>query len=224
MKCAAVDFLTEDSLKALDRTILMNRAEPRPDSSKCGDTVWLSATDSSGLSVSFIQSIYWEFGSGVILPQSGVTWQNRGTSFSLNETDINCLKPSRLPFHTIQPAMAELSDGRLMSYGTMGGEGQPQTQAAIFSRYTIPGQDLQSTVTAPRWLLYRTWGEATNNLKIEYRFESRVVEAMCALGHDVQVVGPFEEFMGHPGAIVWHPDGLLEGASDPRSDGVVAAR
>ncbi|MBC8831724.1 gamma-glutamyltransferase, partial [Escherichia coli] len=70
-------------------------------------------------------------------PQSGVTWQNRGTSFGLGENDTNRLEPSRLPFHTIQPAMAELSDGRLMSYGTMGGEGQPQTQAAIFSRYVL---------------------------------------------------------------------------------------
>lgn len=69
--------------------------------------------------------------------------------------------------------MAELSDGRLMSYGTMGGEGQPQTQAAIFSRYALHGQDLQSTVTAPRWLLGRTWGEENNNIKIEIPIRSR---------------------------------------------------
>lgn len=224
MERAAVDFLTEESLAALDKTVATDRAAPWPDPSKHGDTVWLAATDRSGLSVSFIQSIYWEFGSGVVLPQSGVTWQNRGTSFGLGENDTNRLEPSRLPFHTIQPAMAELSDGRLMSYGTMGGEGQPQTQAAIFSRYALHGQDLQSTVTAPRWLLGRTWGEENNNLKIESRFDAGTIEAMRSLGHDVQVVGPFEEFMGHAGAIVWHPDGLLEGASDPRSDGVVAAR
>jgi len=224
MERSATDFLTEEALAALDKTVAMDRAASWPDPSKHGDTVWLAATDRSGLSVSFIQSIYWEFGSGVILPKSGVTWQNRGTSFSLNEGDANGLTPSRLPFHTIQPAMAELSDGRLMSYGTMGGEGQPQTQAAIFSRYALHGQDLQSTVTAPRWLLGRTWGEENNNLKIESRFDPGVVEAMRGLGHDVQTVGAFEEFMGHAGAIVWHPDGLLEGASDPRSDGIVAAR
>ncbi|MDH8265386.1 gamma-glutamyltransferase, partial [Klebsiella pneumoniae] len=77
------------------------------------------------------------------------------------------------------------SDGRLMSYGTMGGEGQPQTQAAIFSRYVLHGQDLQSTVTAPRWLLGRTWGEENNNLKIESRFDPGTIEAMRSLGHDV---------------------------------------
>lgn len=224
MERAAEDFLSAKSLDALEETISRERAAPWPDPPAQGDTVWLAATDRSGLSVSFIQSIYWEFGSGVVLPESGVTWQNRGTSFGLGENDVNRLEPSRLPFHTIQPAMAELSDGRLMSYGTMGGEGQPQTQAAIFTRYALHGQDLQSTVTAPRWLLGRTWGEENNNLKIESRFDPSVIEALRSFGHDVQTVGAFEEFMGHAGAIVWHPDGLLEGASDPRSDGVVAAR
>lgn len=224
MTRAATDFLSEEALAALDKTISNERAAPWPDPSKEGDTVWLAATDRSGLSVSFIQSIYWEFGSGVVLPQSGVTWQNRGTSFSLDEDAPNRLDPSRLPFHTIQPAMAELRDGRLMAYGTMGGEGQPQTQAAIFSRYALHGQELQASVTAPRWLLGRTWGEENNNLKIESGFDPALIEALRKRGHDVQLVGAFEEFMGHAGAIVRHPDGLLEGASDPRSDGVVAAR
>jgi len=204
--------------------VSVDRAAPWPDPAKHGDTVWLAATDRSGLSVSFIQSVYWEFGSGVILPQTGITWQNRGTSFGLGDNDVNRLEPGRLPFHTIQPAMAQLSDGRLMSWGTMGGEGQPQTQAALFSRYVLHGQELQSAVTAPRWLLGRTWGEANNNLKIESRFDPAVIDALRKLGHDIQTVGPFEEIMGHAGAIVWHPDGLLEGASDPRSDGTVAAR
>jgi oxamate amidohydrolase len=224
MERAAADFLSSESVTALEKTISDQRAAPWPDLAKPGDTVWLAATDRTGLSVSFIQSVYWEFGSGVILPQTGVTWQNRGTSFSLSERDTNTLEPSRLPFHTIQPAMAQLSDGRLMSYGTMGGEGQPQTQAAVFSRYALHGQDLQSTVTAPRWLLGRTWGEENHNLKIESRFDPAIIDALRARGHDIQVVGPFEEFMGHAGAIVWHPDGLLEGACDPRSDGTVAAR
>ncbi|MHC2461681.1 gamma-glutamyltransferase family protein [Bradyrhizobium embrapense] len=224
MKRPAAEFLSEQSLAALHETVSDRRAAPWPDPSKQGDTVWLAATDRNGLSVSFIQSVYWEFGSGVILPESGVTWQNRGTSFSLSESDTNRLDPRRLPFHTIQPAMAELGDGRLISFGTMGGEGQPQTQAAIFSRYAMHGQELQSAITAPRWLLGRTWGEENNNLKIESRFDPAIIEQLRTLGHDIQVTGPFEEFMGHAGAIVWHPDGLMEGASDPRSDGVVATR
>jgi gamma-glutamyltranspeptidase/glutathione hydrolase len=223
MERPAAALLSEESLAALHKTVSDDRAAPWPDPPSQGDTVWLAATDRTGLSVSFIQSVYWEFGSGVILPQTGVTWQNRGTSFSLDEDDTNRLDPGRLPFHTIQPAMAELSDGRLISFGTMGGEGQPQTQAAIFTRYALHGQELQSAVTAPRWLLGRTWGEENNNLKIESRFDPAVIEKLRARGHHIQVTGPFEEFMGHAGAIVWHRDGLMEGASDPRSDGAVAA-
>jgi gamma-glutamyltranspeptidase/glutathione hydrolase len=87
-----------------------------------------------------------------VLPESGVTWQNRGTSFSLDSNHCNALQPNRRPFHTIQPAYAELADGRRMVYGTMGGEGQPQTQAAVFA--SCPARHaLQAAVGAPRWLL-----------------------------------------------------------------------
>jgi gamma-glutamyltranspeptidase/glutathione hydrolase len=106
-----------------------------------------------------------------------------------------------------------------MVYGTMGGEGQPQTQAAVFARHVLHGQELQQAITAPRWLLGRTWGTVTTNLKIESRFDPTLIAALQGAGHDVEVVGPFEEIMGHAGALVHHPSGLIEGASDPRSDG-----
>lgn len=224
MKVDPETFLQDSEIARLHAALSDERAAPWPEPSKAGDTVWLAATDHRGISVSFIQSIYWEFGSGVVLPETGITWQNRGTSFDLDPGGINAYEPGRLPFHTIQPALAELSDGRMMAYGTMGGEGQPQTQAAVFTRHVLHGQDLQASVTAPRWLLGRTWGEDSTNLKIESRFDPAVIEALKARGHDVQMVGAFEEFMGHAGAIVRHPNGLLEGACDPRSDGVVAAR
>ncbi|MFT5172263.1 MAG: gamma-glutamyltranspeptidase [Gammaproteobacteria bacterium] len=81
---------------------------------------------------------------------------------------------------------------------------------------------LQQAVTAPRWLLGRTWGEQSTNLKIESRIAPEVVAALRGAGHDVQVTGPYEEMMGHAGAIVRHPNGMLEGAADPRGDGAVA--
>lgn len=120
--------------------------------------------------------------------------------------------------------MAELADGRLMVYGTMGGEGQPQTQAAVFARHVLHGMPLQAAVTAPRWLLGRTWGAAATNLKIEAGLAATVADDLAARGHDVEVVQDFAEIMGHAGAIVRHGTGLIEGASDPRSDGAVAAR
>jgi gamma-glutamyltranspeptidase/glutathione hydrolase len=154
-----------------------------------------------------------------VLENSGIMWQNRGTSFSLDPAHHNCLKPYRRPFHTIQPAMARLADGRVMPYGTMGGEGQPQTQAMVFTRHVMHGQGLQEAVTAPRWLLGRTWGAETTNLRIENRFDPTVIQALRDAGHDIEEIGAFDEVMGHAGALVRHPDGLIEGAADPRGDG-----
>lgn len=218
----AASFLTDDEI-ARHVASITESAAPWPDLAHHGDTVWLAATDSSGLSVSFIQSTYWEFGSGLVLPETGITWQNRGTSFDLDAGALNALEPGRLPFHTIQPAMAQLGDGRLLAYGAMGGEGQPQTQAAVFTRHVLHGQSLQASVTAPRWLLGRAWGNDTESLKLESRFDPALIETLRARGHNVEVIGAFEEKMGHAGAISLHPDGLLEGAVDPRSDGAVAA-
>lgn len=203
----------------------LNRAEasPWPQAIPGGDTVWLGAIDREGRSASMIQSLYWEFGSGVVSPSTGILLQNRGMSFSLDPASLQALEPGRKPFHTLNPAMARLSDGRTLVYGTMGGEGQPQTQAAVFSRHVLFGQPLQEAVTAPRWLLGRTWGSASTSLKLESRFDPALIEALRRAGHDVEVVGPFVDAMGHAGAISRRTDGLLAGAADPRSDGQVAA-
>jgi gamma-glutamyltranspeptidase/glutathione hydrolase len=172
--------------------------------------------------VSFIQSIYHEFGSGIVLPSTGVNWQNRGCSFSLDPAALNCLQPGRKPFHTLNPALALLSDGRTMVYGTMGGDGQPQTQAAVFTRHVVHGLPLQESVSAPRWLLGRTWGSMSESLKMESRFDAAVIAELKRRGHDVEVIGDFDETVGHAGALVRSTTGELEGGYDPRSDGGVA--
>ncbi len=215
----ASTFLHPARLDTMAAAIDLHHAAPWPHASPAGDTVWLGAIDAQGRAVSFIQSLYWEFGSGVVLPETGITWQNRGVSFSLDPDHHNCLKPHRRPLHTIQPPIALLSDGRVMSYGAMGGEGQPQTQAMVFSRHVMHGQDLQHAVTAPRWLLGRTWGSSSTSLRMENRFPPELLDQLRAAGHPVEVMGPFEELMGHAGALVHHPDGLIEAAWDPRSDG-----
>ena len=213
------EFLKKEFIQNLAKKIDKNVAIPWPKSSVGGDTVWLGATDKYGNTVSFIQSIYWEFGSGLILPKTGITMQNRGISFSLNESHFNKLIPGRKPFHTIQPALAEFDDGRVLSYGTMGGEGQPQTQATIFSRYAYQKKNLQTAINNPRWLLGKTWGEETTSLKIENRYSDEVYKKLKSFGHNVEKVGSFDEMMGHAGAIVKHRSGLIEGAFDLRSDG-----
>lgn len=221
MRVNAQDWLLPQALAQEARAIDMARAAPWPDVARPGDTIWMGAADAQDRVVSYIQSIFWEFGSGVVVPGTGVVWQNRGASFTLDDGP-NRLMPGKLPFHTLNPALARLRDGRTIAYGTMGGEGQPQTQAAVFTRHVLFGQDLQAAVSAPRWLLGRTWGAASTNLKLEGRFPPALVEQLARAGHDVEVIADYADTMGHAGAIAVHPGGLIEGATDPRADGTCA--
>lgn len=218
MDIPAQDWLQEQALDAMAARIDRNAALPWPYEPKQGDTIWMGACDRDGTVVSFIQSVFWEFGSGLACPDTGVFFQNRGAGFSL-KPGPNQLAPGKRPFHTLNPAMAELKDGRVMAYGTMGGEGQPQTQSAVFSRYVQFGMDLQAAVTAPRWLLGKTWGQDTTTLKLEDRFDLALVEQLKQAGHEVELIDRFSDQAGHAGAVVRHPSGLLEAATDPRSDG-----
>ena len=211
--------LSHATLRALADRIDMRKAMPWAGAGDMSDTTWFGVIDGKGQAVSCIQSLYHEFGSGVVLPQSGICWQNRGASFSLDETHPRALKPGRLPFHTLCPSLVQFDDGRLMVLGTMGGDGQPQTQSCLFTRYAYHGRSLQAAITEPRWVLGRTWGQNTNTLKLEARFAPQVIEALRARGHEVDVVAEFDEMMGHAGALVRLPDGVIEAAADPRSDG-----
>jgi gamma-glutamyltranspeptidase/glutathione hydrolase len=222
MKVDAQSLLRAQRLDGLAAAIDMRRAKPWGGASQPGGTIWMGVIDGAGRAVSFIQSIYHEFGSGVVLPDSHVNWQNRGCSFSLDASRVNVLAPGKKPFHTLNPALARLGDGRTMVYGTMGGDGQPQTQAAVFTRYAVFGEPLQRAIGAPRWLLGRTWGSMSETLKLESRFGAEVIEDLRRRGHEVELLGAFDESMGHAGALVRHPGGGLEGGYDPRSDGAVA--
>lgn len=222
MAVPAQDWLCADHIGTLALQIDPARAAPWPHPAKAGDTIWMGAADADGTVVSFIQSVFWEFGSGLTCTDTGVFFQNRGAGFSL-QPGANQLRPHARPFHTLNPALAALNDERIMAYGTMGGEGQPQTQAAVFTRYALFGQDLQQAVTAPRWLLGKTWGEATTSLKIEDRFDPALVAALRDAGHEVEMLAPWSDLAGHAGAVVLHAGGLLEAASDPRADGAALA-
>jgi gamma-glutamyltranspeptidase/glutathione hydrolase len=210
-------------VRRLAQAIDRQRAAPWGQSKGPADTIWMGVIDGEGRAVSFIQSLYHEFGSGVVLDRTGINWQNRGCSFSLDAKALNALEPGRKPFHTLNPALAKLADGRTMVYGNMGGDGQPQTQSAVFTRSIVHGWDPQAAISAPRWLLGRTWGQASDTLKLESRFPPQVVETLRARGHDVEILGAFDEAVGHAGAIIRHANGVLEGGADPRSDGAVAA-
>jgi len=217
-RCLEPRFIAGEAMK-IDR----RKAARWPFVSAGADTVWMGAADTSGLVVSHIQSLYWEFGSGCVLPRTGVLMQNRGASFSLQRGALNLVAPGRLPIHTLNPALAELDDGRIMAYGTMGGDGQPQTQAALFTRHVVFGVPLDKAIDRPRWLLGRTWGDEHARLRLESRFDANLVDQLLDAGHDVELLSdPYSDTMGHAGAVVLHPDGTCEGAHDPRADGGAA--
>jgi gamma-glutamyltranspeptidase len=216
-------FLEKSFLDAQAEKIDPRKAAKWPAPSGESDTIWMGAADASGCVVSYIQSIYWEFGSGVVLPRTGVLMQNRGASFSLDPRALNALAPGRLPFHTLNPALAVLRDGRVIAYGSMGGDGQPQTQAALFTRHVLYRQPLDVALDAPRWLLGRTWGSTHTNLRMESRFGGELVDRLMSAGHDVEVLpDAYSDTMGHAGAAILHADGTLEAAHDPRADGGAA--
>jgi gamma-glutamyltranspeptidase/glutathione hydrolase len=149
--------------------------------------------------------------------------QNRGTGFSLDRSALNALQPGRLPPHTLNPALAVLRDGRIMAYGTMGGDAQPQIQAALFSRHVLYRQPLEQALDRPRWFVGRTWGSAHGSVTLEGRFDGNLIDRLMSAGHEVNVMSePYASTMGHAGAVVLHPNGTLEGAHDPRADGGAA--
>jgi len=212
-------LLCSEQIAQCAEQITLAQAKPWPQIAKPGDTVWMGAVDQYGTMVSFIQSVYWEFGSGVVSPSTGIVWNNRALSFSLDADHHNVLVPGKKPFHTLNPAYAQLSDGKRIVYGTMGGEGQPQTQACLFSRHFYQGFTLADAIAEPRWLLGRTWGDDSHQLRLEASLHQRIGTELTQRQHDITSVDDCNELMGHAGAIVLEPCGTAVAATDPRSDG-----
>ena len=107
-----------------------------------------------------------------------------------------------------------------MAYGTMGGDAQPQIQAALFTRHVLYRQPLDQALDRPRWFIGRTWGSAHGSVILEGRFDGNLIDRLMSAGHEVDVMAaPYAGNMGHAGAVVLHPNGTLEGAHDPRADG-----
>jgi gamma-glutamyltranspeptidase/glutathione hydrolase len=207
-------------LHARGKLIRADAAAPGPVPSSLGDTIACVTVDAAGNAVSLIQSLYYEWGSGVIAGETGVVLQNRGSFFSLNPAHPNALAPGKRPFHTLTPFMWLAGERPALIAGTMGGEGQPQTLAAVTTRVLDFGLDVQAAVEAPRWVYGRTWGTPTRALSLEGRFGAGVAEALRGRGHDVRVLDPWSDTLGHAQAILWdEARGLWTGAGDPRADG-----
>jgi gamma-glutamyltranspeptidase len=210
--------LDPDRLAQRRRRISRRTAMPAGAAGAAGDTVAVVTADEHGNAVSLIQSLYHEFGSAVVAGDTGVLLQNRGAAFSLDPAHPNCLAPRKRPAHTLIPAMYLVGRRPRVVSGTMGGDGQPQTQAALVTRIVDRGLGPQEAVEAPRWLYGRTWGEPSTSLRLEGRFEAGVAESLARRGHDVRVVDAWSDLMGHAQVIEIDEAGL-NGGSDPRADG-----
>jgi oxamate amidohydrolase len=214
-------FLTQQRFAREAAAIDMGRAAPWPlPRIEDGDTIWCGAIDSNGMAVSLIQSLFWEYGSGVVLPKTGVLMQNRGLGLSLDPLSMNALKPGRRPFHTLHAPMAVFDDGRVMSYGSMGGEVQPQITSNNFLRYARFGLTPSETLDAPRLTFGKAWNAKRATVKVENRMDSSLVSALEKLGHEVEVnPNAYADSFGHAGMLVKHPDGHVLADHDPRADG-----
>jgi oxamate amidohydrolase len=213
------NFLHPQTIAAEAAQISMARAASLPVRPAQGGTIWMGAIDAAGRAVSYIQSIYWEYGSGCVLPRTGILLQNRGISFSLDPAALNTLEPGIKPFHTLNPPLCIFKDGRVMSYGSMGGDGQPQFQAQIMTRAMF-GMGLAEALDRPRFLFGRTWGSPSESVKVESRFDGALLEALERAGHVIEASDePYSQTFGHAGMLVRRPSGSIEAAHDPRSDG-----
>ena len=221
MRVSPDELLAPERLKRLAGQISRRRAlSPGDAAAAAGDTIAIVAADRAGNAVSLIQSLYFTWGSALVAGDTGVVLQNRGSFFSLDPTSANALVPGKLTMHTLTPSMF-LEDGRArFVYGTMGGEGQPQTQAALVTRRLHRDLGPQAAVEAPRWLFGRTWGTPTRALNLEGRYPPDLARDLTARGHDVVVGEAWDDLFGHAQCVWLSPNGEgLVGGSDPRADG-----
>jgi len=182
-----------------------------------GDTAYLCAADASGLCVSLIQSNYNGFGSGVTVPGLGINLHNRGAYFSLDPGHVNVLAPGKRTLHTLMPALARRAGRPWLVFGTMGADGQLQTQVQLLARLVDDGADPAVALAAPRWVV----DPGDFSVAIEDRFPVDVLDGLRRRGHRLVTIGPFDDLMGHAHVIRIDGDGLTA-ASDPRCEGLAA--
>lgn len=178
-----------------------------------GDTIYLAVVDKDGNAVSMIQSLFASFGSGRMVPGTGITLHNRGALFELDDAHPNVIAPRKRPFHTLTPAMALNGDGSLaMAFGTPGGDGQPQTLVQVLNNVLRHGMTPQQAVEAARWRVF-----AGGRLGVEPGIDSTTRAALQRRGHTVRVQQPSADFGGAQ-MILIHSSGARMTGADPRRE------
>ena len=222
MEVTPAEMLDDGYLTERAKLIDMGRAkDPGFGMPRSGGTIYLTAADESGMMISFIQSNYMGFGSGVVVPGAGISLQNRGVGFSMDPRSPNVVAGGKRPFHTIIPAFLTKDGAPVMSFGVMGGDMQPQGHMQTLVRMLDYKQNPQAACDAPRWKVNRDF-----TLDVESTMRRDTVEALQARGHRLKSIDdPYMDFGS--GQFIWRlsddPDHGYVAASDSRRDGHAAA-
>ncbi|RYL95206.1 gamma-glutamyltransferase family protein [Sporolactobacillus sp. THM7-4] len=211
-------LLSNDYGKKRSALIGKQAVKPVPGTLPKGGTVYLCTADGEGNMVSFIQSNFMGFGSGLVVPDTGIALQNRGHTFSLDEKDANSLAPGKKTYHTIIPGFLTKEGRPVGPFGVMGGYMQPQGQLQVLSNTIDFHLHPQAALDAPRW----QWIEGKTVI-VEPGFPNHIAQALARRGHDIKVAlgtGSFGR-----GEIIWRNNetGVLVGGTESRADGIVAA-
>lgn len=203
----------------LKRKELIGRTalEPSPGKPPRGGTVYLAAADNQGNMVSYIQSNYMGFGSGIVVPETGIALQNRGNNFSLDENHPNCLRPGKRTYHTIIPGFLSKDGEAVGPFGVMGGFMQPQGHVQVVMNAVDFQLNPQAALDRPRW----QWMEG-RQVELESSVPNYIAQALERRGHQVRI--PVTSGGFGRGQIIWRmPNGVLAGGTEPRTDGTIAA-
>jgi gamma-glutamyltranspeptidase/glutathione hydrolase len=218
MEVSAAQMLDNDYLAQRAKRIDLKRATHFPPGMPpTGGTIYLTAADENGMMVSFIQSNYMGFGSGVVVPGTGVSFQNRGVGFSMDPKSSNAVQGHKRPFHTIIPGFLTRDGEPVMSFGVMGGDIQPQGHVQTVIRMVDYHQQPQAACDAPRWKVNRDF-----TLDVESTMLASTISGLEKLGHSLKAIDdPYMDFGS--GQFIWRlSKDLLDGyvvASDSRRDG-----
>jgi gamma-glutamyltranspeptidase/glutathione hydrolase len=215
MKVKIEEMLSESYAKERAKLISDYAIEPSAGKIPTSNTVYLATADKWGNMVSFIQSNYMGFGSGIVVPETGIALQNRGHSFSLDKNHINFLEPRKKPYHTIIPGFITKENNPIGPFGVMGGFMQPQGHLQVILNMIDKNLNPQAALDAPRW----QWTEKKTIL-IEKDFPTHIAEKLERNGHDIRVSlssGPF----GRGQIIIKDKDSYVAG-TEKRADGYIA--
>ena len=215
MRVSPAELLDEGYLASRRALIGGTAREPESGDPRCGGTVYLCAADGEGNMVSYIQSNYKGFGSGIVVPGTGIALHDRGCNFSLEEGAANCLAPGKRPYHTIIPGFLTKGGRAVGPFGVMGAFMQPQGHVQAVMNMLDFGCNPQEALDAPRW----QW-TGGRRIELEPGFDETVAEELRRRGHEIAVADPYECGRGQ---IIWRDDeGTLCGATEPRADGGIA--